>query len=347
MSGAAARAAVAAPAADLGVALLNLGGPWSPGDIRRFLLELFNDREIIRLSPFPFLQPLIARLIVARKLEESTRNYESIGGASPLLRTTVAQARALERELARRGVRARVLPAMRYARPRAADAVRSFLRAGCRRAVAVTLYPQYSVATTGSSLNDLSRALESLDGAASALEWLPPVRSYPDHPRYVEALAGTVRGALRRVSAARRDGATILFSAHGLPRHFVEGGDPYVDQVRATMAAVLARLAVPNPSRLSFQSRAGPVEWIGPDTDAVLREMGGAGCRAVVVVPVSFVSDHVETLFEIERLFGTAAREAGIEEFVRVPALNADPLYASALADLVEAALRGGVPGTA
>jgi ferrochelatase len=326
-------------AADLGVALLNLGGPWSTEGIRPFLLELFGDREIIRLSPFPFLQPLIARLIVRRSLEERVRNYARIGGRSPLLRTTVAQGAALEAELGRRGLRARVLPAMRYARPRAADAIASFRRAGVRRAVAVTLYPQYSVATTGSSLNDLRRAVDA--GGRDGIRWLDPVREYPDHPGFVEAVAGTVRRALERVSAARRDGAVILFSAHGLPRHFVDAGDPYPGHIERTRDAVMARLRLPNPVRLSFQSRTGPVEWIGPDTDAVVREIGASGAKALVVVPVSFVSDHIETLFEIEMLYGDMARAAGVEEFVRVPAVNDDPGFVAALADLVEERARG------
>ena len=316
-------------AADVGVALLNLGGPWSTEGIRPFLMELFADREIIRLSPFPFLQPLIARAIVGARLKDAVENYRLIGGRSPLLKTTVAQGAALAAELARRGVRARVLPAMRYARPRAADVVASFRRAGCTRAVALTLYPHYSTATTGSSLNDLRR---NGDG----IPWLDPVREFPDHPKYVEALAGTVRQALRRVSAARRDGATILFSAHGLPRHFVDDGDPYPQHIDRTIAAVQARLGAPNPVRLSFQSRAGPVKWIGPDTDVVVRELGAAGVKALVVVPISFVSDHIETLYEIEMLYGGIARASGVEEFVRVPALNLDPGFIAALADLVE-----------
>jgi ferrochelatase len=317
------------PAADVGVALLNLGGPWSLDGIRPFLMELFADREIIRLSPFPFLQPLVARIIVRSRLREVIENYRLIGGRSPLLRTTVAQGAALEAELARRGVRARVLPAMRYANPRAGDAVASFRRAGCTRAVALTLYPHYSMATTGSSLNDLER-----NGAG--IPWLPPIREYPDHPRYVEALAGTIRGALRRVSAPRRDGATILFSAHGLPQHFIDDGDPYVDHVERTRKAVMARLNVPNPVRLSFQSRAGPVKWLDPDTGPVVEELGRSGVKALVVVPVSFVSDHIETLFEIEMLYGGMARRAGVEEFVRVPALNVDPVFTGAMADMVQ-----------
>ncbi len=334
------RRASDAPAADVGVALLNLGGPWSPDLIRPFLLSLFNDREIIRLSPVPFLQPLIARVIVRRRLAEVRHNYGLIGGRSPLLRTTVVQARALEVELARRGLRARVLPAMRYARPRARDLLASFHRAGCLRAVAVTLYPQYSVATTGSSMSDLERAVKAESNGS--LRWLPPVTEYFDHPRYVEALAGTVRRALRRVSPARRDGATILFSAHGLPRHFVDAGDPYPRHIERTRDLVLQRLAVPNPWRLSFQSRVGPVRWIGPDTVDVVKELGREGVKALVVVPIAFVSDHIETLFEIEMLYGNQAREAGIEEFVRVPALNDDPVFVAALADLVEGRVRAG-----
>jgi len=317
------------PAADVGVALLNLGGPWSLDGIRPFLMELFRDREIIRLSPIPFLQPFIARRIVDARIEEVTRCYRAIGGGSPLLRTTVAQGAAVQAELARRGIRARVLPAMRYARPRIADAVASFRRAGCTRAMALTLYPHYSAASTGSSLNDLKRNGKGID-------WLDPVREFPDHPKYVEALAGTVRKALERVSPARRDGATILFSAHGLPRHFIDDGDPYVDHIERTRRAVLARLALPNPQRLSFQSRAGPIPWVDPDTDVVVRELGAAGVKALVVVPISFVSDHLETLYEIEVLYGDLARKCGIEEFVRVPALELDPIFIGALADLVQ-----------
>lgn len=332
----------AAPAADLGVALLNLGGPWSTEGIRPFLMELFGDREIIRLSPVPFLQPLLARMIVGARLRAVIENYRLIGGRSPLLRTTVAQGAALEAELGRRGVRARVLPAMRYARPRARDCLASLRRAGATRAVAVTLYPHYSMATTGSSLRDLERTAAA--GGGGGLRWLPPVREYPDHPRYVEALAATVRGALRRVSPGRRDGATILFSAHGLPRHFVDDGDPYVTQVERTRDAVMERLRVPNPARLSFQSRAGPVRWIRPSTDETIRALGREGAKALVVVPVSFVSDHIETLYEIELLYGGMAKACGMEEFVRVPALNADPLFVAALADMVEERLRAGVP---
>jgi ferrochelatase len=332
----------ASPAADLGVALLNLGGPWSTEGIRPFLMELFADREIIRLSPFAILQPLVARMIVRARLKDVIENYRLIGGRSPLLRTTVAQGAALEAELARRGIRARVLPAMRYARPRARDVLASFRRAGARRAIAVTLYPHYSMATTGSSLNDLERTARAEgDGG---FRWLPPVREYPDHPRYVEALAGTVRKALRRVGPKRRDGAVILFSAHGLPRHFIDDGDPYVTHVERTRDAVLARLGVPNPVRLSFQSRAGPVRWLTPDTGTVVRELGRAGVKAMVVVPISFVSDHIETLFEIEMLYGAAAKECGVEEYVRVPALNADPLFVAALADMVEERVRGDAP---
>jgi ferrochelatase len=337
VTAAAARAAPAPPAAaDLGVALLNLGGPWSLDLVEPFLRELFADREILRLSPFPFLQKPLANLIVRKRLAESRRIYAAIGGRSPLLATTVVQARALERELARRGVRARVLPAMRYARPRAADAVRSLLRAGCTRAVAVTLYPQYSRATTGSSLGDLERAAD----AAGGLRWLPPVREYPDHPVYADALAATVLGALQRVSTPRRPSATILFSAHGLPERFIREGDPYAEHVDRTVRAVVGRLGVPNPWCLAFQSRTGPVRWIRPYTDEVLPALAKAGVRAVVAVPVSFVSDHVETPYEIETLFGGLARRCGIEEFVRAPALNGAPAFAAALADMIEERLR-------
>jgi len=330
------------PPLDLGVALLNMGGPWHGAGIRPFLDELFADREIIRLGPFAWMQPLIAGMIVRARLRDVIENYGTIGGSSPQLRSTVRQAVALERELARRGLRARVLPAMRYANPRAADALRAFRKAGARRVLPLTLYPQFSAATTGSSLRDFDRVRRS--DAAAGLEFLPPVREYPVQAGLVEAVAGGVRAAVRRVSARERDGATILVSAHGLPRHFVDDGDPYVDQVGATMEALRARLRLPNPWRLSFQSRAGPVKWIGPDTDLVLRELGAEGCRAVVLVPVSFVSEHIETLYEIDILFAGVAREAGIGEFQRSRTPECDPAFIGGLADLVEERARVEVP---
>ncbi len=303
------------------VFLLNMGGPDSLDAVRPFLQNLFSDPEILRVPGF--LRGPLARWIAARRAPHSAENYRVIGGKSPLAEITLAQARALEGEL---GQGYCVHVAMRYWHPRAEEAVRAARERGAREVVALPLYPQFSRATTGSSLGDLEEAL-----AAQGLDALPRrvIRSWEDFPPYVEALAQCVREAL-----AGLEGATVLFSAHGLPVKMVEQGDPYLDQVHATVDAVMARLPGV-PHRLAFQSRAGPVRWLEPSVADELRALAAQGVRRLAVVPVSFVSDHIETLHEIDVEYGELARSLGFEAFVRSPSLNTRPAFIQALAELV------------
>jgi ferrochelatase len=308
----------------LGIILMNLGGPAKQGEIRPFLASLFSDREIIRLPGGPVFQPALAQLIAGLRMKKVRANYRQIGGGSPLLALTRGQAAGLAAEFARRGVDAKVAVAMRYSRPRAAGALLSLARAGFDRLVAVSLYPQYSRATTGSSVSDLLRAM----GRTGVLVKLALVDRYPDHPGYLDALAEKVREALRPET-------TVLFSAHGLPERLVRSGDPYVREVERTVAGVRARLPAGTPWRLGFQSRVGPVKWVGPDTEAVIRDLGREGARDVLAVPVAFVSDHIETLQEIDILYAGVARAAGVPSFRRSASLNDSPAFMRALADLV------------
>ncbi len=315
----------------LGVALLNMGGPGGPGEVRAFLRALFSDRDLIRLPGGPALQGVFAILIAALRTRKVQGNYRRIGGGSPLLDLTRRQAEGLRRALAARGVPAAVEPLMRYTRPRAVDALRALRRAGADALVAVSLYPQFSRATTGSSLADLERA--AVDSG------LFPRRSvvdrYPEHPGYLEAVAERVREGLAGFPEERRGRVVLLFSAHSLPERAVREGDPYVAEIERTVAGVRARLPAEQPWRLGFQSRTGPVRWVGPDTAEVLRDLGREGVREVLVVPAAFVSDHIETLYEIDLLFAEDARAAGIADFRRAPSLNDSPTFAAALADLV------------
>ncbi len=327
--------AAPAPSTDrIGVLLFNLGGPDSLAGVEPFLVKLFSDREIIELPAGRLLQPLFARVVAKVRGPAVRRNYASIGGGSPQLRLTTAQAAALEARLNRGGCRFRVGIAMRYWSPDTAAALGAMAAAGISRLVTLTLYPQYSRATTGSSVNALQRVL-------ARPEWRGRFRvtgldRYPDDPAYLDALADTVRSALEGFPAEARDDVVLLFSAHGLPQSFIDAGDPYVGETERTVAGVLERLRVPNRWRLGFQSRTGPVTWIGPGTEEVLRELGREGVRRVLMVAVSFVSDHIETLYEIDQLFKGDAVKAGIADYRRSPALNTHPLFIEALAGLVE-----------
>jgi ferrochelatase len=311
-------------------------------EVRPFLKSLFSDRRIIALPGGRFAQPAFAELISRARAGRVADRYRLIGGGSPLRRLTEEQGTALKAELARIGCGSvRVETAMRYTQPDAASALSRLLEAGERRVVALPLYPQECDATTGSSLAELERARESVAPEIDILT----IRSWHLHPGYIDALASRVEETLDRLSNEERAEAVLLFSAHSIPESLAGRGDPYVGQIRETVGAVLDRLGGGRAWRLGFQSRSGPVRWVGPGTDELIRH-DLKGARAVVVVPISFVSDHIETLYEIDLLFGRFAREAGIRRFVRCESLNASPLFIRALAEIVEPVLSGGISMT-
>ncbi len=318
----------------LGVLLFNMGGPGTLDDVEPFLVRLFSDRNIIELPMGAMLQPLMARLIAKMRGPGVRRNYASIGGGSPQLALTRLQAAALgDRLEALTGRRYVVEIAMRYWQPDTEHALQRLAAAGVSRLVTLTLYPHFSRATTGSSRREFERVL-------ARPEWrnrfdVSHVEAYPDHPLYLEAMTDTVRRALNTFPPERRDEVTLLFSAHGLPQKFVDEGDPYVEHTELTVRGILERLGVRNPHAIAFQSRTGPVTWIGPGTEDVLRGLGQHGVKEVLMVPVSFVCDHIETLYEVDQLFKEEAHAAGITDYRRTEALNTHPLFIEALADLV------------
>jgi ferrochelatase len=317
-----------------GVLLFNLGGPGSLDEVEPFLVNLFSDRDIIELPLGSLLQPLFARAIARLRGPSVRRNYALIGGGSPQLRLTRAQADALQARLDGDAPgAASVFVAMRYWGPSTDAALEAMSARGIGRIVTLPLYPHYSRATTGSSERALGRALE--DPRFRGRFQVSGVRSYADDPVYLAALADTIRAGLATFAPERRDEVVLLFSAHGLPQRFVDRGDPYVAETEKTRRGVLSLLQLPNRHVLGYQSRTGPVRWTGPGTDALLRELGGSGARRVLVVPISFVSDHIETLYEVDMLFAEHAREAGIVEYRRTAALNTHPLFIEALAGLV------------
>ena len=332
------------------VVLFNMGGPASLDAVEPFLVNVFSDRSIIELPFGRLVQPLFARAIAKARGPAVRRNYAEIGGASPQLPLTRAQAEALERRLngdtplfpassPERGDRPHyaVFTAFRYTRPSAPDTVREFIERGIHRVVTVPLYPHYSRATTGSSQADFDRALTDPEARRHGFDVIH-LHSYPDDPLYLDALADRVRAAYAGMTPEGRREGVLLFSAHGLPQKFVDAGDPYVRHIETTRSGLLSRLELPNRQVLAYQSRTGPVRWIGPGTEETIRELAAGGVRHLLVVPLSFVSDHIETLYEIDRLFGEEARRAGIVEYCRPEALNTHPLFIESLARQVERA---------
>lgn len=325
--------------APVGVLLFNLGGPGDQASVEPFLVNLFSDREIIELPLGALTQPVFARLIAKLRGPSVRRYYGLIGGGSPQLHITRAQASALEARLNAAGAAGgpgfRAFIAMRYWHPSTDEGLEAIRSAGVRRIVTLTLFPHWSKATTGSSQNELDRTLALPRWRGHGLR-ITGVDRYADDPLYLDALADTVRQAYEEFPSGVRDRVVILFSAHGLPQKFVDAGDPYVEQIEATRAGVLERIGLPNRQILGYQSRTGPVRWIGPGTDERIRELGREGVKELLVVPLSFVSDHIETLYEVDILFAGMAVEAGITAYRRPRALNTHPMFIEALARLVE-----------
>jgi protoporphyrin/coproporphyrin ferrochelatase len=320
--------------APIGILLFNLGGPGSLADVEPFLVNLFSDRDIIELPLGALLQPIVARIIARSRGPSVRENYRRIGGGSPQLRLTEEQGRALEARLNRNGLHARTFIAMRYWQPTTEDALEAMAGAGISRIVTLTMYPQYSQATTGSSEKELQRVLQQPKWRGRFT--VTGIRSYADDPLYLDALTDTVRRALDGFAADVRDRVVLLFSAHGLPQKFIDRGDPYIEDTEQTRRGILERLRVPNRHVLGFQSRTGPVKWIGPGTEEKLHELGHEGVREVLLIPLSFVSDHIETLYEVDMLFADEARAAGIIDYRRPEALNTHPLFIESLARQVE-----------
>lgn len=319
----------------LGVLLFNLGGPDTLADVRPFLFNLFSDPDIIRL-PWRFLQKPLAWLIAAQRHKKSRGYYEKIGGGSPLRKITDDQARALKEELARRGLEATIYVGMRYWDPLIEEALDRIRSDRITDLVILPLYPQFSVSTTGSSLNRMNQLLEN--GAALETK-MSVVRQWHDDPNYIAVLAEMIDEELQGFSNQNRSRTHIVFSAHSVPVRYIEKGDPYLDQTRETVRLVMNQLGHDRPHTLSFQSKVGPVKWLEPSTDSTLRRLAEEGWAQVLVVPVSFVSEHSETLYELDILYRDVAEEVGLKDYRRVPTFNCRPAFIEALADLVQAAI--------
>jgi ferrochelatase len=319
----------------IGVLLFNLGGPERLDQVRPFLYNLFSDPDIIRL-PWRGLQSPLAWLIARQRYKLSRGYYKKIGGGSPLRKITEGQASALQAALAAEGIDAGVYVGMRYWDPYIDDALADIKKDRVTRLVVLPLYPQYSVSTTGSSLNRMNEVIRERGPAGIQVS---VVNDYHDDARYIDALAATILEELSTYPDHHPGDTHIVFSAHSVPVSYIENGDPYLDQTRRTVELVMERIGPGRPYSLSFQSKVGPVKWLGPSTDETIRTLAAGGTRQVLLVPVSFVSEHIETLYELDILYRDVAREVGLPGYKRVPAMNCRQDFIDALASLVQKAL--------
>lgn len=309
------------------ILLLQMGGPDSLATVEPFLLNLFTDRDIIKIGP-GFLQPFIARQIVKKRAPKSAENYRQIGGKSPLLELTIQQGESLEKLL---GEQYKSFVAMRYWHPFATETLQQIKSQGIHKIIALSLYPHYSRATSGSSFNDLEKALKKC-GCSFEMRY---IRQFYEHPLYIKALTEKIEQGLAQF--AQRSKVQLFFSAHSLPQSFITDGDPYLDHITTTVKLVMEHFSDVN-HHLAFQSRAGPVKWLEPSTGDKLKELAAAGHKEVLMVPLSFVSDHIETLHEIDIEYGEEAHNLGITTFRRMESLNSSPTFIACLADLVKRA---------
>ena len=314
-----------------GVLLFNLGGPEKLADVRPFLYNLFSDPEIIRVKFTP-LRKLIAWTIATLRHKKSEGYYSQIGGGSPLRRLTQEQADALQAELRRRGHDVQTFMGMCTWNPFFTETLTQIENSKVDRLVILPLFPQFSVTTTGAGFG----ALRGLIAQRPGVQKIPTtwVESWQEQPTYIEAFAQSIERELARVPDPGK--MHLLFSAHSIPESYVKNGDPYLDQTKQSVERIMDRLGRKNSYQLSFQSKIGPVKWLEPFTNDAIIDLGKRSIRDVLVIPISFVSEHIETLYELDILYKHVAEDAGVTNFRRVPALNSDAVFIRALTEIVE-----------
>ena len=323
--------------AETGVLLLNMGGPDSIEAVKPFLKNIFADSTIIDLPGGKIGQFFMGKMIVNRRLPAVRENYLRIGGRSPILDWTKLQMEGVQELLSNRTEQSvKVGMAMRYWHPFSDEALRELSASGVKHIIALTLYPHFSRATTGSSEADLVAARDRL-GLDLPISF---ISHWYDNPAFLDLWAAKIEKALEEMQPEVRERVHLVVSAHGLPRKFVDEGDPYLEHIEATMNGVLKRLTDPPPAHLCFQSRSGPVEWIGPSTGEMIDSLAEKNHKNLLIWSISFVSDHVETLNELNIKYRQTAAQRGIEEYHMVPSLNDDSAFFTVLADLVETRMK-------
>jgi protoporphyrin/coproporphyrin ferrochelatase len=314
----------------VGVVLLNLGGPDSLEAVEPFLYNLFSDPDIIDFPGSFLFRKRLAKLISTRRAPGVIEQYREIGGKSPLKDYTLRQASLLEERL-HKVLPTKVYAAMRYWRPSTEETLDAIERDGIKKVILLPLYPQYSLATTASSVKEWEKHV-GLRGANIESKL---IESYYDHPTYIDAFVERIRTGLERFPTDVRDKVTILFSAHGTPMKLVRQGDPYSIHIARTVEAIIARGKITQATTLCYQSKVGPLKWLTPSTPDTIARLADEGVKNMLLVPVAFASDHLETLFELGIEYRRQAMEKGVEGYEVTEGLNDSPLFIEALAELV------------
>ncbi|MFA5832198.1 MAG: ferrochelatase [Bacteroidota bacterium] len=317
----------------IAVVLLQLGGPDSLESVEPFLYNLFCDPDIIDIPGAFLFRKSLARLISSRRAPKVQELYKRIGKRSPIFKQTTLQAKSLLGSLREKGYNVDVHIAMRYWHPLTAEIVKNVMASKPDRIVLLPLYPHYCKATTGSSVNEWKRAVKELK-----LPSIPTtlVDHYYDHPLYIDAIVKRIRCALNRVPNNERSKVQIVFSAHGTPMKLVRDGDPYSHHIRKTYELVVERGQFGLPHMLCFQSKVGPQKWLTPSLTGTIERLGHEGATHLLVVPIAFVTDHIETLSEINIEARDEAMKLGVKYYDMMPALLTDELFIGCLSDLVE-----------
>jgi ferrochelatase len=314
----------------IGVVLLNLGGPDSLEAVEPFLYNLFSDPDIIDFPGSFLFRKRLAKLISTRRSPGVIKQYSEIGGKSPIKDHTLRQAALLEEKL-NENISAKVFVAMRYWRPFTEDALDAIEREGINRVILLPLYPQFSKATTTSSVKEWEKQLKrrTMDLESTLIE------SYFEHPPYIDAFVERINEGLERFPEERRGDVNILFSAHGTPMKLVRQGDPYSGHIKKTIEAIVARGGLAQTHTLCYQSKVGPLKWLTPSTPDTIAELASKGVKDMLLVPVAFASDHLETLFELGIEYRRQAKERGVVQYEVTEGLNDSPKFIEALASLV------------
>jgi len=322
--------------------MLNMGGPETLDAVGPFLSRLFHDKDLIPLPAQKQLAPFIA----TRRTPSIIEQYRKIGGGSPIRKWTQYQGENMVKlldEICPESAPHKHYIGFRYADPLTEDTLAEMEADGITRAIAFTQYPQYSCSTTGSSLNAIYRYYQQLKNP-SPIEW-SVIDRWPTHDGLVEAFAQTIRDEVECFPEDVREDVVILFSAHSLPMSVVNRGDPYPQEVAATVQSVMTKLNFSHMYRLCWQSKVGPLPWLGPQTDDAIKGLVTNGNKNILLVPIAFTSDHIETLYELDLEYSEElATEVGVDNIRRSKAMNDNPIFIRALADLVKEHLERGNP---
>jgi ferrochelatase len=309
-----------------GILLLNFGGPWTISDVKPFLYRLFSNPRVLVGVPTPFRQAL-AFTIAQVKGRSSKKSYRKIGGGSPQLKWTAIQAHGLRQLMPKDDVRVEI--GMRSSEPSIETALRQLKFWGANELILLPLFPQFSTTTTATCFDAVKEILEKL-------HWQPAIRqvnNWPDHPAYISLLRSTLDQALCEATAENNKSVHVLFSAHSLPMKIVERGDPYPDDIARTVRAVTSDLKY--PWTLAFQSRNGKLPWLQPYIEDEIKRLSDNGIETLVIVPISFVSDHIETLFELDHLYADLSRKYGIKNYYRARCFNDDANFPRVLQSII------------